>query len=317
MQVIHLHHPYDQNSLSNDAVVLAMGFFDGVHVGHRAVIARAKEEANRRNLKLAVLTYDQHASIVFAAHERPVTYLTTETRKLELFDELGVDITYVVSFTSAVGHLAPQDFVDQYMYGLHAKVVVAGFDHTYGPKSTANMAQLPNYAAGRFDVIEVASVRCDGVESSSTNARQLVDTGQITALNRLLQTTYQTTGVIVHGEARGREMGYPTANIETTPGERLPGGGIYAVELGIAGVWYPGMASIGSNVTFGDNRPITVEINLFDFHQEIYGEHVKVRWHQYLRSEVKFTGMDALIEQLADDEQHVRQFFMTYYNKEA
>ena len=106
----------------------------------------------------------------------------------------------------------------------------------------------------------------------------------------------------MHGEARGREMGYPTANIETTPGERLPGVGVYVVELEIAGKWYGGMASIGYNVTFGENRPKTVEINLFDFAQEIYGERVNVRWHHYIRGEEKFTGMDALIAKLQEDE---------------
>lgn len=308
MKIITLHHPYDVSKIADEAVVLAMGFFDGVHAGHRAVINRAKEEAQARGVKLAVLTYDHHASVVFKT-QAPLTYLTTLPRKLELLAEIGVDIAYVVNFTSAFAKLTPQQFVNQYMIGLHAIAVVAGFDHTYGPQDqNATMQDLPTYAQGDFDVIEVPCVTIDGQESASTRARVLVDNGQVDELNRLLTQPYQTTGVVVHGEARGREMGYPTANIETTPGERLPGIGIYTVELAIDGQWYGGMASIGHNVTFGDNRPKTVEINLFDFHHEIYGERVKVRWHHYIRGEEKFADMAALMAKLAEDEQLSREF---------
>lgn len=309
MEVITLHHPFDAATIADEPVVLAMGFFDGVHAGHRAVINRAKAEATARGVKLAVLTYDQHASVVFTAHQHPLTYLTTLPRKLTLLAEMGVDVAYVVNFTSALAKLAPADFVEQYMIGLRATAVVAGFDHTYGASDAqADMSHLPGYAAGRFDVIEVSRVDVDGEESASTRARQLVDTGQVDALNELLTQPYQTSGVVVHGEARGREMGYPTANIETTPGERLPGVGVYVVELEIAGKWYGGMASIGYNVTFGENRPKTVEINLFDFAKEIYGERVNVRWHHYIRGEEKFTGMDALIAKLQEDESVSRRF---------
>lgn len=309
MEVMTLHHPFDNEKIADEPVVLAMGFFDGVHAGHRAVIERAQVEAQRHGVKLAVLTYDQHASIVFKTHDAPLTYLTTLPRKLELLASLGVDIAYVVNFTSALAKVAPQDFVDQYMVGLHAQAVVAGFDHTYGARdAAADMAHLPAYAQGRFDVIEVARVDVDGEEGASTRARQLVDTGRVDELNVLLTQPYETTGVVVHGEARGREMGYPTANIETTPGERLPGVGVYTVELQVGNQWYGGMASIGYNVTFGENRPKTVEINLFDFATEIYGEHVKVRWHHYIRGEMKFDGMAGLIAKLADDESVSRRF---------
>jgi len=308
MKVITLHHPYDVSTIANEPVVLAMGFFDGVHAGHRAVINRAKEEARARGVKLAVLTYDQHASVVFKT-QAPLTYLTTLPRKLELLSEIGVDIAYVVNFTSAFAKLTPQAFVNQYMIGLHAVAVVAGFDHTYGPQNQhATMQDLPAYAQDKFTVIEVPCVTVDGQESASTRARELVDAGQVDELNRLLTQPYQTSGVVVHGEARGREMGYPTANIETTSGERLPGVGVYAVELAIGNEWYGGMASIGYNVTFGDNRPKTVEINLFDFSHEIYGERVKVRWHHYIRGEEKFAGMAELMTKLAEDEQISREF---------
>lgn len=310
MEVIKLHHPYQPNEIDAGPVVLAMGFFDGLHLGHQAVIEAAKAEANKRGIKLAVLTYDHHPSIAFKTYQTPFTYITTLNKKLALMEKMGVDLVYVVNFTSQFAALAPQDFVEQYMLGLNAEAVVAGFDHTYGPVD-AGMAELPTYAQGRFDVIEVPAVAVAGHESASTLARQYIDEGQVGPLVELLGRVYETTGIVVHGEARGREMGFPTANIETTAGERLPGIGVYAVELKVGDQWYPGMASIGYNVTFGANRPKTVEINLFDFHEQIYGENVVVRWHQYLRTEVEFTGMERLIEQLKQDEMQVRAFFET------
>ena len=122
---------------------------------------------------------------------------------------------------------------------------------------------------------------------------------------------YHTTGIVVHGEARGRELGFPTANVLTPELEWLPGIGIYAVKISIAGQWHIGMASIGRNVTFGDNRPITVEINILDFNQAIYGEDVIVAWHHHLRGEVKFNQVDDLITQLEKDKVATRTYFET------
>lgn len=308
MEVIKLHHPYRSEEIKDTDVVLAMGFFDGVHLGHQAVIKQALAEAKQKGLPLAVLTYDQHASIVFKQHTSRLTYLTRLDKKLALLADLGVDIAYVVNFTSQFAALTPQNFVDQYIVGLHAKVAVAGYDHTYGP-SSADMAHLPGYAKNRFKVVEVPAVTINGTEGASRHGRELLANGDVTALNQLLGRTYETSGIVVHGEARGREMGFPTANIETHSEERLPAVGIYVVELKVGNVWQAGMASIGYNVTFGDNRPKTLEINLFDFKEQIYGEAVIVRWHKYLRGEVKFTGMPALIEQLKLDELVSRRYF--------
>ncbi|TYC48215.1 riboflavin biosynthesis protein RibF [Weissella muntiaci] len=308
MEVIYLHHPFRPDEIKTDAVVLAMGFFDGLHLGHQAVIERARIEAERRHVPLAVLTYDQHASVVFKQHTERLTYLTTIEKKQALLADMGVDLMYIINFTSNFAKLTPQQFVNQYIVEMHTVAAVAGFDHTYGPKD-ANMAHLAEYAQNRFDVIEVPAVAVDGIEGASTSGRMFVDRGDVTSLNKLLGRVYETSGVVVHGEARGREMGFPTANIEAPSDERLPGVGIYIVELAIGGNWHQGMASIGYNVTFGDNRPKTVEINLFDFKEEIYGEAVSVRWHKYLRGEVKFTGMPALIEQLHDDERQARRYF--------
>lgn len=302
LQVINIRHPFNPDQIPTGKVVLAMGFFDGVHRGHQAVIEQAKKIAQQKQLPLAVLTYDHQPAIVYQASKKRVTYLSTVNRKLDLLQQLGVDLVYVVSFTSALSALKPQEFVDQYMIGFHADTVVAGFDHTYGPKTVATMQNLPRYSQQRFDIVEVPAQMDKRLKISSSRIRQTIDNGDMVLVNDLLGYRYQTTGVVVHGEARGRTLGFPTANVEWPEEERMPSVGVYAVQLQIGDRWYDGMASIGYNVTFGDQRPKTLEINLFDFKQMIYGENVKVRWIARLRDEIKYTTVEALIEQLEHDE---------------
>lgn len=309
MEVIKIHHPLQKKLIPAGPVVLAMGFFDGVHRGHQAVIARARQIARERGLPLAVLTYDHAPGIVYRQYQGGFKYLSTVDRKLELLDRLGVDLVYLVSFTSSFANLGPQQFVDQYLIGFHAQVVVAGFDHTYGLAEVASMDLLPKYAAGRFEVVTVPKFT-DGHSQQkigSREIRQYIDQGNVRAANEALGYTYQTTGLVVHGLARGRTLGFPTINVEHPEAERIPGIGVYAVKVKIGDHWYGGMASVGHNITFGDSNQLTVEIYLFDFHQMVYGEEVLVNWHQYLRGEEKFAGADALVAQMRRDEQAARQ----------
>lgn len=310
MEVIHLHHPYDPAVIPQDEVVLVLGFFDGVHRGHQAVLKKGKEIAESKGLKLAAMTFDHHPSIVFRKpHTEMMKYLTTLDKKAEIMASLGVDIFYVTSFTSSFAHLSPQNFVDEYMVGLHAKVVVAGFDYTYGPGDIANMERLPEYAKGRFEIVVVNKVAEEKEKISSTRIRELLDQSKLEEVNELLGCPYETRGVVVHGDARGRTLGFPTANINVGPEVRLPKPGIYVVRIKVAGKWHQGVASIGFNVTFGAGRGMTVEVYILDFDQDIYGEKVAVEWLHYLREEIKFSGKEALIEQLNQDAAQARAYF--------
>ena len=301
MEVFHIHHPLMPHQLPAGPLVLAMGFFDGVHRGHQAVINRAKEEAAKRQVPLAILTYDKLPGIVYSTFPKGIHYLTTNERKLELLKALGVDRVYMVDFTAKLGS------VDGYLVPMGAVAVVAGFDHTYGPKDEATMAHLPQYAAGRFDVIEVPKLSDTDEKVSSTRIRHLIDEGKVSHANELLGYHYQTSGIVVHGFARGRTLGFPTANVNWNVLERTPAIGVYAVRFYVDGQWHGGMASVGYNVTFGDDNQKTIEVYLFDFHANIYGEHVKIEWIKRLRGEVKFSGVDELIAQLKADEQASRK----------
>ncbi len=309
MQVIRIHHPIDKQLIPNGPVVLAMGFFDGVHRGHQAVIRRARQIADQRKLPLAVLTYGHAPGVVYRQFPGGFKYLSTTDRKLALLKQLGVDLVYLVSFTSSFASQVPQDFVDHYLVAFHSKVVVAGFDHTYGPAKVATMAKLPMYARDRFDVVTVPKFTDPGTTKKvgSRAIREAIDRGDVQTANQELGYYYQTTGLIVHGLARGRTLGFPTINVETPSRERIPGIGVYAVDVKIGDQWYGGMASVGHNITFGDHNQLTVEIYLFDFDQMVYGEEVTVRWYQYLRGEQKFADATGLVAQMKHDEHAARQ----------
>ncbi|MFB9769303.1 riboflavin biosynthesis protein RibF [Lactiplantibacillus modestisalitolerans] len=313
MQVINLTYPVSANQIPNVPVVLALGFFDGVHRGHQRVVAAARKIATDRQAKLAVMTFDRHPSVVFQ-HADPdhVRYLTTVAQKTALMAELGVDYLYVLQFDATVGALAPQAFVDQLIVGLRAQTVVAGFDYTYGPAEIANMRLLGGYAKGRFEVVEVPKAELDAQKISSTRIRRALDAGDVDQANALLGYQYETAGRVVHGEARGRTLGFPTANVAHSDNTRVPGIGIYATMVQVAGQWVMGMASVGRNVTFGDHRPITVEIYLLDFKADIYGQALTIRWGHRMRGEIKFDGAAGLVTQLKHDEQATRDYYQAH-----
>ncbi|KAF1302876.1 riboflavin biosynthesis protein RibF [Enterococcus saccharolyticus] len=310
MKIIECRHPYEEAIIPPEDVVLVLGFFDGVHRGHQTVIQTGKKIAEEKNLKLAVMTFNQHPSIVFQKLQPDtMKYLTSLEQKTRLMEEQGVDILYIVEFTSAFASLKPQAFVDQYIVDLHAKVAVAGFDYTYGPKEIANMACLPEYAKDRFEIVTVPKATLEGEKISSTRIREHLDAGQMEEVADLLGYTYEIEGTVVHGDARGRTLGFPTANIKTKSTTRLPQEGVYVTELQVGDKWYPSMGSIGHNDTFEKGRQLTVEVYILDFKQDIYGEHVRVRWNHFLRGQVAFNGAEALIEQLKQDEEDTRAYF--------
>ena len=309
MQVIEISEPLDLQRIPNEDVVLAMGFFDGVHRGHQAVIQRAKQIAVQRHLKLAIMTFDRFPKIYFRNIDpQTVKYVTPLKQRLNRFKQQGIEIAYVARFDEAMAKLAPQYFVDHFMVGLHAKVVVAGFDYTYGKPDVANMETLPQYAQGRFDVVTVDRQALNAEKIGTTQIKKALDQGKIEKVNQLLGYRFNFPGKVVHGEARGRELGFPTLNIQPANDQWIPGIGVYAVRVKVDGQWYQGMCSVSHNETFGDN-PLTIEINLFDFNQMIYGKEVEVEWDQYLRAPVKFESVDQLIAQLKQDQIDTEEYF--------
>ena len=311
MKIIKLNHPYQDHLIEDAPIVLALGFFDGIHKGHQKVIQTAKAMAESHGYKLAVMSFNQHPSVIFqGVSPESIRYLSPESRKVELLEELGVDLFYIVNFTKEFASLTPQEFVDQYIVGLHTKIVVAGFDYTYGKRDIANMRILPEYSKNRFTIITIPEQRNSKGKISSTAIRAALSNGNIVEANKLFGYDYEMNGKVVHGFGRGgKKLGYPTANIEVSNDTFLLKNGVYIVEMDVDGTWIPGMASIGFNPTFNDVKKITIEVHLLDFNEDIYDKTVKVKWLYYLRDELKFDSLDALMVQLKEDELMTRKYF--------
>ena len=312
MKIVKLKEPYDKNAIVDSPIVLALGFFDGVHRGHQEVIKRAIEKGKSLGVKVAVMTFDRHPKIIFQNIDgEKFKYLTMLDEKLEHFKNLGVDIAYVVKFDENLAYLSPQDFIDKYVVGLHAICVVAGQDYTYGKHDIANMDTISDFAKGRFEIITVDHLQRNNQKISSTQIRKDLDSGNVEAANLLLGYQYENHGTVEHGFKRGRKIGFPTLNVSIPKNERILGEGVYAVKVKIDkdNSWYEGMASIGHNETFGDDLEKTVEINLFNFDKSVYGEKVIVKWYKFLREMVKFDSVEELIDQLNKDKRDTEVFF--------
>ncbi|MGR3741700.1 riboflavin biosynthesis protein RibF [Companilactobacillus sp. DQM5] len=310
MKKINLIHPFNKSLIPNQPVVLALGFFDGVHLGHQQVIKTAKKIAEKNKQKLAVMTFNQSPSTVFGNdNEKDFRYLSTINRKANLFEKLGVDYMYIVDLSEDFIKLKPQEFVDQYIVNLNAKTVVAGFDYTYGPKEIANMTTLVTYANNRFDVVKVDKMEFSGQKIGTTSIKNNLKNNQLENANKQLGYIYENTGEVVHGFQRGRTLGYPTANIDIDKKEFIPGIGVYITEIKIDNIWYPSMTSVGFNITFDDVKDLVVESNILDFNKDIYGKKVTLKWRKFLRKEVKFDGIDKLIEQLDKDKIDTENYF--------
>lgn len=314
MKIIEVKHPYNKKKIVDEDIVLVVGFFDGVHLAHQELIKKGVKIAKERNLKTALMTFNRRPKIIYEKVPNGIyTNLTQFEQKAEHIEDLGVDILYKVFFNSDLGKLAPQEFVEQYMVDWNAKVVVAGYDYTYGKPEIASMKNLPNHAKNRFEIVTIGEEKQSGETISSTKIRDYIRRGKIEKANEMLSYPYETLGFVIHGDARGREIGYPTANIHSHPYTLLPKNGIYAVWLTVKGKRYQGMASIGYNITFKEDKKLSVEVNIFDFSEEIYGDDVKIEWVTYLRPELKFTGVEGLIKQLEKDEVETRKIL---HNKE-
>lgn len=308
METIYLHEP-NTIQVEQEPKVIALGFFDGVHLGHQAVIRSAKSIADASGIKTAVLTFDPHPSVVLSKKRNKAKYLTPIEEKARKVEAMGVDYFYVVRFTTKFSELEPKDFVQKYLLPLGAVHIVAGFDYTYGRLGAGKMADMEAYAENKLQVTIVDKQEADNQKISSTAIRQAIEEGSMEEANKLLGGPYTTKGTVIHGDKRGRTIGFPTANILVEEDYLIPKLGVYAVKFKIGNETHLGMASIGYNITFKDDQSLSIEVYILDFNREIYGEEVEIEWFQYFRPELKFSGMEGLIKQLEKDEQDTREYF--------
>jgi riboflavin kinase / FMN adenylyltransferase len=310
VKIIYLTHPHTLNKDQIEPTVMALGFFDGVHLGHQKVIKTAKETATKLGIKSAVMTFHPHPSVVLKKENRHIQYLTPMKDKERVIEELGIDTLYVVKFDELFASLEPQQFVDEYIIGLHVKHVVAGFDYSYGRLGKGTMETLPFHSRNQFEQTVIGKVEYEQEKVSSTLLRQLIKEGQVDKIPTILSRHYKVEGVVVDGDKRGRTIGFPTANVLVEDEYLMPPVGVYAVKAKVHSKWYDGMCNIGFKPTFhNDLKKATVEVNIFDFDQDIYHERVEIEWHYRIRSEKKFNGIHELINQLQEDKKQIETYF--------
>ena len=296
-------------ALPRDAVpsAVTIGKFDGVHRGHRAVLDRLVAEADGR--RTVVITFDRHPAALLTPDEAPVPLVST-AQKSEALLALGIDLVVVLPFTREFAALEPDVFVDEILVaGLAAEQVLVGADFRYGARGAGTVESLR--AAGERAGFAVAVVddvcELDGTRVSSTGIRSLLDDGRLDEATEALGRPHRIRSTVVPGYQRGRELGYPTANLARDAEGFIPADGVYACWLHVEGERYGAAVSIGNNPTFGDVLEKTIEAHAIDAHLDLYGKVVELEFVAYIRPMNKFPSADALAEQMGRDELRIRE----------
>ncbi|MEZ5865986.1 MAG: bifunctional riboflavin kinase/FAD synthetase [Geminicoccaceae bacterium] len=284
---------------------VAIGNFDGVHLGHRAVIEAARGQATRAG-GLGVVTFEPHPREVLSPATAPLR-LAPLRRKIALLRDLGVDHLFLLRFDRALMAMPAPEFVERILVGrLGIRGLAAGEAFRFGHRRQGDAALLQEAAAAHdFAFAAVPPVMADGLPCSSTRIRAALAAGELALANRLLGYPFELTGIVRAGHQRGRTIGFPTANI-APPAERwaLPAAGVYAVRAGrctpAGKVWYPGIANLGRRPTFDGDR-LLLEVHLLDVRLDLYGQRLDVAFLERLRGEVKFPGIEALKAQIVED----------------
>jgi riboflavin kinase/FMN adenylyltransferase len=284
--------------------VVAIGNFDGVHVGHRALLDRARTLATTHDARVVALTFDPHPSATFG---RAPVMLASVERRVELLGEAGADCVVVEPFTRELACLAPDAFIDDIVIGaLHARAIVVGYDFNYGAGRSGTTATLRAHGerAG-VEIAVVPVVEVNGEVASSSRIRAHLAAGELAAAERLLGRRWDVDGVVVHGAERGRTIGVPTANVATSLVPLPIKPGIYAVTLD----GMPGVASLGTNPTFVDGGALVLEVHVLDWSGDLYDHLVRVAFVGWLRDEAKFDDIEPLVAQIRADIAAARALF--------
>ncbi len=287
---------------------LAIGVFDGVHLGHQAVISTSAEHARAANGTPVVVTFDPHPEKVL----RPATaphLLTATKHKIELIRKLGVDHLLIIRFDQQFAATEPIDFVDDLVtYSKPLREICVGHSWSFGKNRAGNLDLLKQLGAkSDFNVVGIPPVTINGKVVSSTAIREAIERGDFARAAEMLGREYTILGTVEHGDNLGMKIGFPTANL-SAHNEQFPPNGVYAARASIDGQQYPGVANLGVRPTVTTGKPErTLEIHLFDFNQDVYGQDIEVRFTKYLRPEKKFPDVQALSQQIARDVREARQ----------
>ena len=287
-------------------MVVATGFFDGVHLGHRLVISQLVKAAKARGEESLVITFWPHPRNVLQLEARTFRLLSSLHEKKKMLEELGVDRVEVIPFTREFGSLTTGEYLKQYVKEkFNGTAIILGYDNRMGsdsipPQEVASVAESLGLDVIRTDMVE----GMPGTAVSSTRIRALISSGDVTDAAAMLGYDYSLYGVVVAGNRIGRTMGFPTANMQLyEPLKLIPGNGVYSVKVQTLGKEWKGMCNIGNRPTVGAGNACTVETNIFGFDEDIYGLDMKVTFIRKIREEIRFASLEALKNQLQKDRQ--------------
>ncbi|MGL4956047.1 MAG: bifunctional riboflavin kinase/FAD synthetase [Bacteroidales bacterium] len=299
---------YSPQAPPAQALAITTGFFDGVHRGHAKVIRSLVEAARKKKTPSCVVTYEPHPRIVLS-NEPNLQLLTCLSEKQEYLAALGVDYLQVIPFSKMLSNIDATTFFKNYLLNaLHAKTMVFGFNHSFGKNAPDNLSQIQILCAQHdVDYVRISPYSHQGVKVSSSKIRQALQVGNIELANEWLGYHYCIQGEVVRGQAIGRTIGFPTANIRPFCTEKLlPKNGVYAALVSVNQQTYPAMLNVGTRPTVSNEGAICVEAHLFNFSEDIYGYHAKLAIVSRLRDECKMSSLESLKTQLFQDKIEVQ-----------
>lgn len=301
--VLSLNH---QDKIS-EPIVACIGYFDGFHVGHMALVEQVKQEAKKHKAKTAMISFhpDPWSVIKKSTH---ITHLTTLSDRIELAAEAGIDYWIIIQFTKELSQLSPQEFLNKMLCKLPLITLVAGFDFRFGYLGEGDVSYLQKNN-DCFNTIVVDQVSDDQNKISSTRISGEIINGNVDKARELLGRAYSIRGIVVHGNKRGREIGFPTANLDFPMEYLPPKQGVYVGAVLLKNKLYEAMINVGHNPTFNSKNNLSIEAYILDFHQDIYDQEIRVLFYKRIRDELKFDSIQQLIDQMNEDYFTTRTFF--------
>ena len=297
--------PYTNQKIKRN--VATIGFFDGVHIGHRFLINQVRTVAAEMNLSTALITFRIHPRKVMNSEYRPML-LTTPQEKQDLLAQTEVDYCVMLEFTEELSQLSAKEFMTFLRDRYQVACLVIGYDHRFGHNRSEGFEDYCSYGEELgIQVIQAKAYTDHESNVSSSLVRTALQQGDIESAERYLGYDYFVQGVVVGGRQNGRKMGFPTANIRVSdPDKLIPQNGVYAVTVELRGVRYGGMLNIGVRPTFANGDDCSLEVHVFNFSEDIYNEPIRIYFHRFIRPERRFEHVDQLVQQLQEDAENIQ-----------
>jgi riboflavin kinase/FMN adenylyltransferase len=284
--------------------VITIGSFDGMHLGHRKIIEQINTKAKEVKGESLIITFNPHPRLVLNNEAKGVSLLSTLDEKIEALEKLNVDVLVVVPFTKSFSEIPALDYIEEFLFkNFHPHTIVIGYDHHFGKNRSGNYSMLEQMKSKfNYQLEEIPAQALSQINISSTKIREALFQGNVKMANDYLCNKYSIFGKVVHGEKKGRLLGFPTANLQVMDYDKLiPAKGVYVVNVKVGTHQYCGMMNIGTRPTITDNDLVSLEVHILKLDQDLYGQYLTVEFLDRIRDEKKFSSLDELIAQLNSD----------------